>query len=430
MNFTVYIAFLKDIFRKKFVKDSIWLLVSQATLALCGFSLNVLITEKFGVASFGNFSMALKIYLIASIFTSLGVGVSGIKYSAQYAGNREMLDKTMSAAMMVVIISALVITALLFFLLPIFGIFLNNISLKEILLILFTALPFYSINKLLILIINGQRDIVAVSIIQVSRWLLLIGMIIISVFLFDFNLSNSLIAFPITEIILVIATWIYSLRYFSFSFRNEISWLKEHFSFGGKSMFSYAISDITNNLDVFMIGYFFNSRQVGIYCFAADIAKNLLVISEIFSANFNPLITSLYFTKRYHELKNHIRNIRNLTFILYIPIILLACAIYYMIIQLMPDVRDSFIIFIILSTGIFFLSGFRPFNAILELSGFPGAKLFLNSIIMAVTLLLVIFFINFGDINGVAVAIGISYIVNVLLLNAFSRKKLGISLIN
>lgn len=424
-----YIEFSKEFFRKKFVKDSVWLLASQIVLAVCGFSLNILITKYYGISTFGSFSIAFKIYLIASIFSSFGISVSALKYSAQYAGNPEMLNKSISAAMMFVIVSSLLVTLLAIFLIPAFSFFFNDNSLNGLLLVFFSALPFYSLNKVLALVLNGQRDIIALSVTQILRWILLIVVISIVIFLLHFELTVALLAFPATEFLLLVPTWIYSKKYFSFSFRNEKKWLLEHFSFGGKSMFSYGISDINNYLDVFIIGYFTGNRMVGIYSFASDITKNLIVVADIFLANFNPIIATFYSTKQLKELKKLIKKIRNITYLIYIPLIISAIAVYFLIIKFIgAELEESMLPFIILSIGTFFLSGFKPFNAILELAGFPGTKLKMNILIIVVNFLLLLVFINIWGINGVALATTLSYIVSVFLLHWFSVKKLNISL--
>lgn len=194
-------------------------------------------------------------------------------------------------------------------------------------------------------------------------------------------------------------------------------------------MFSYGISDINNYLDVFIIGYFTGNRMVGIYSFASDITKNLIVVADIFLANFNPIIATFYSTKQLKELKKIIKKIRNITYLIYIPLIISAIAVYFLIIKFIgAELEESMLPFIILSIGTFFLSGFKPFNAILELAGFPGTKLKMNILIMVVNFLLLLVFINIWGINGVALATTLSYIVSVFLLHWFSVKKLNIPL--
>jgi O-antigen/teichoic acid export membrane protein len=425
-----YSKMLKDQLQKKFVKDSAWLLFSQAVLAVCGLVLNIIITKQYGISSFGNFSIALKIYLVGSIVASFGLGIPALKYSAQFSGNREMMDKTMSASIQLTLISSVVVGLLAFASITLLASFFGDKTLESVLFAFFLALPFYSMNKVLALILNGQRDIKTVAMIQVLRWALILSLISFFIFLLHLELSAALLSFPATEFVLMAGTWIYRKKYFTFSFRTDRTWLKETFSFGGKSMLSSGLSDLNSYLDVFLLGYFADSRVTGIYSFAADIAKNLIVVSDIFMTGFNPLISSHHSNNQLHELKEKIRQVRNITYIIYLPLIAAAITIYWFLIKFMhAGIEESFVPFIILSLGILLFSGLKPFTAILELAGFPGEKLKMNLLLIIANALLLLILAQLWNINGIALATSISYVVSIILLNWFTQRKLNISLI-
>lgn len=423
------IEFVRSIFQKKIAKDSLWLLASQVVLAVFGIFLNIIITKYFGIATFGTFSIAIKTYLIVSIFSTFGVGVSALKFSAQYADQRAMLDKSMSAALVVVLISSMLVILVLFFAMPLFSMAFSNISLNDLLEVFFIAIPFYSLNKVLSLILNGQRDIKAVSVIQISRWLLLISLISISIFVLQKDLTFVLLAFPVTELIILSGAWLYCKKYFSFSFSADKNWIKEHFVFGGKSMLFTAFTDLNNYLDVFLIGFFCGSKSVGVFSFAADAAKNLVVIADIVLTSLNPIISQLFHQNRLEELRGTIRKIRNITYLIYIPLCIGAVLVYVLLVNwLGVGLSESMVPFLVLTSGVFLFSGIRPFISILEFAGFPGEKLKLSVFVMLINFILLVLFINVWGVVGAALAFVFTNLISAILLNWLSVKKLDISL--
>lgn len=423
---TLQITF-KEFIKKKFVLDGAWLIASNAIFAICGILLNIVITQYFNADGFGKYSLALRIYMVAALIASIGTGASVVKHVAEYKEDKIAINNCVSSALLIAMLFSIPITGACYLILPVFSqIFHADIS--GLLNVFFFALPLFALNKVFAGLFNGIRDIKALAISQAGRWILLLmitGVLINR----DQNLENAIWAFPITEAILCLSLLLYSMRYFRFSIAKH-DWIKKHFSFGSKSMTSTAVVDLYSYLDVFMIGIFLDVRVTGVYSFASDIAKNLLILANMIQINLSPIIAELWAKKRIDELRDYIRRIKKVTYLLYIPLVGLAIIAYSIIVEyfLKQNLQESIMPFIILSIGVLVFSGYKPFAGILELTGFPADRLRMNLATMLINFILNLSLIHYWGISGVALATSVSYIFLIVLLNYYTTKRLGLRL--
>lgn len=420
-----------EMLNKKFVRDGVWLALSQVLLALCGLLINVLLTREFEVAGFGHFSLGLKVYLIVSLLAVFGCGSSMVKHVAQYKKEPEMLKECINSAMHMGLYSSLFFTLIAWAGVPL----IVNLFDEPELAILYwflPGIPLFTVNKILSGILNGMRSIKALALIQGLRWIVLTLFIIYFIYFGKNELEMMALAFGLTELILLPIGIRSTKKYYRFTFRPSDRWLRRHFSFGGQSMLSTALIDLYNYADVFMLGYFLNAQSVGLYVFASDIAKNLLALANIIQVNFNPIISELWHKNKITQLKAHMKRIRKLSFLIYLPLIVFSIAGYYLFIQyfMEKELMESMFPFTILSAGILLLALFKPFFSLPELTGHPGDNLLINIIVLVLNIILNYAFIFVWDINGVAMATVFSYLFSILLLYIFVKRRLSINIFN
>ncbi len=420
-----------DFYKKKFVKDGLWLGVSQVILAISGILINIILTQQYGASGFGIFSIGLKVYLILSLLAVFGCGSSVIKHVSQYKDNQREVDQIISSALILSLIASSMVAIMAYFLSPsllhLFG--LTN---HQILLYFLPGIPLFTMNKVLLGVLNGKRKIKHLSILQSLRWALILLLVLVAILLNKVEIQQIAIVFPISEAILFPFCWWSARNEFTFSFSPVKNWYRKNVVFGGQVMFSSAIIDLYTYTDVFMIGIFMNTKAVGIYAFASDICKNLLSLANLIQINLNPIISELWHKGEVVKLKNHIRRVRKTTHLIYIPIVLLAVFGYVLFVThfMGEEFNASILPFIILSGGVFLLSGFKAIYSLPELTGYPGDNLLINFTILLVNILLNYVLLQIWSLDGVALATCISYFTSVVLLYALVKKRLSINIFN
>ncbi|CAG0977858.1 hypothetical protein FLAV_01602 [Flavobacteriales bacterium] len=423
---------LRHLIKSKFAKDGLWLIGSQLILSVCALLINIFISQKYSSAGFGVFNISFKVYLITSVLASFSTNVIVLRYISQFNIEKEREEKCLSTAFtMALFFSLLVMIAgilLCFFITKWVG----KETLQHCLIVFFIGIPFFVLNKFYFNVLNGLRKMQLFAFLQALRWVLLaVGVITFSA-LFSFSLWKMCLFFPVTECVLFMVSTLAVKPYFKTRLTWKKGWITEHFHFGWQSVSSYAITEIHNYSDVVVLGIFTNMSTVGLYSFAADIAKNLFAFTDILQTNFNPIITELWWKNKYEELNSKIKQLRNFTYLLYAPVCLLSVFAYSVLIRYFLNdsgYTESYYLFIILCLGVFLFSGIRPSMAILELCGFQQLKLKINIVALFMNILLNGLLAFFYGITGIALATVFSYLIYALLLDFTVQKKIKITLL-
>lgn len=426
-----YGSLMHRMLSKKFTTDSLWLLMSQCIMAASGIGINTAITSSYGTQEFGAYALALKTYLILTLLGSLGTNVSALRYAAKLREDKEAFCQCLSTVIALTLGASLVVAIASFplirLLAPYFGIDRVGIHMNYFII----AIPLFCLNKTLFGILNGLERMRTISTLQSLRWILLITFTMGCIW--SPHLGSTLLAvvFPSTEALLLIFSAWAMHDIFQLKTTLDRYWLQEHISFGKRSMTANILTDVNNSIDVFLVGFFLPLSAVGIYSFAADLAKNLFAIADTFANSFNPLITSLHARDRIDELKAHIAKIRNATYAIYLPLILLCIACYPYVIAryLDPALSESTSVFTIICIGVLLTSGYRHVHAILEYTGFPQTKMIVTLLTCACNIVLLCTLIPLFGIIGAAIATSLTYALTVLLLDISSKRKLGFSLL-
>jgi O-antigen/teichoic acid export membrane protein len=422
----------RQLIKSKFAKDSLWLLGSQFILSVCALLINIFIAQHFLSEGFGIYNLSFKIYLIASIFASFATNIIALRYISQFNLSREKEEKCLSTAFSISVISSLIFTIAGILSASFFAIIFKEEKIELCIITLFIGIPFFVANKFYFNIFNGLRKMKLFSFLQSLRWVLIGTIIFIFSFIENYSVQYVCMAFPLTEFIVFLISSAIIKPYFSGWFAWNRKWAKEHFKFGWQSVISYSTVEIYAHTDVFVLGFFTNISTVGLYSFAADIAKNLFAFTDILQTNFNPIITDLWWKKKVNELNIKVKKIRNYTYVLYLFVCSIAIGFYFVLTNCILQDKSyvqSFIPFIILCVGVLLFSGVRTSMSLLELCGFAKIKLFSNLIVLFVGALLnLLLAYNYGVV-GVAFSTFIMFVFYALLLDYFSRIKLGINLI-
>ena len=232
-------------------------------------------------------------------------------------------------------------------------------------------------------------------------------------------------------ILLMVFVFYYS-KYFSIKY-TQSEWYKTHLIFGSKSVLLGFLSETNNKIDVFLISFFLSNYYVGIYSFAAEIAKGFLIIGSVVQLNVNPLVSDLWERENISALQKYTWRISKMMLLLMGTVLLSVAVIYPFFVKLfMTDINylESIPVFYILLPGILMLGIYNFAGGYLSMANFLNVALKNLIIIIIFTVVSCTIFIHFLGFYGAALSTSSTFILTALLIHNFVKNKMGIGLIN
>ena len=193
----------KKILANKFSRDVIWNFASLAVLAMGGFAVNLVIARFAGEDVLGSFNQVFAAYIVLSQF-----GVGGLQYSTlkNISYNQDDLPKcaeiTTSALLLVVFLGGL-ISLVGYLLSDQVGAILQSPAVAVGMRLAMPGLLFFSLNKVLMMTLNGVRHMRAYAVFQALRYILIPGGITVMI-LAGFPGSQLPLVLTLTEIALFV----------------------------------------------------------------------------------------------------------------------------------------------------------------------------------------------------------------------------------
>lgn len=423
-----YYNFLLSSIKKKFVSDSLWLMLAQVVLAVSGILINIIIGNYYGAIGLGVFNQALSIYIIASSFAALGLNNATLKFTAEHDFTDEKGTYLLSTNLAIIsTLSVIIAVGICLFSVYSSTFFSSDIVAKSVA-INMIALPLFSINKNLMAFHNGRREIKLFSIIRGLRWTLTILFISIAI-IFKMLIEYTLFSFLFAEIILFVILIFKNKKFIKFRFSMTV--LKKNINFGVKSFLSEVIATSNGKIEIIILGYMLSSYDVGIYSFASTIARGLFIIPTVFSQNFNPIISKLYSQKNFVDIVKYVKKIRLTTFFIMLPSIAIVTLLYYLIIVNIMDVnyKASIPVFLILLVGVFSFSLVSWAGSILIMGGHLNANIYRVFIVLLINIVSIILFIKLYGVIGAAIGTSVAFILTTVIHVMFVKKCMNINLI-
>lgn len=422
---------IKSLVGYKFVQDSAYIFVSYVILAVSGIIANILIGNTYGAEGLGVFNQTVALYMIFGLIAVFGLNTSVVKYVAQYNKETDIQKEIFTSASLLTTGISIILTLILSLLAACFPSLYFNIDVTRSLTIIVLSLPFFSQNKIFMALLNALRHMKTYAIIQSTRWILIISFILISIFLKKsvYFLSYS---FLFSELVIFIYFSVFYSKYFSLRYRRT-SWYRTHWIFGSKSVLLGFLSETNNRIDIFFISFFLSNYYVGIYSFAAEIAKGFLNIASVIQLNVNPIVSDLWVKKDLETLKKYTLNISKMMFIIICPLLIVAALVYPFFVNLFMSNKaylESIPVFYILLAGISLPAIYYFAGAYLSMANYLNTSLKNLIIILIYNALSCFLFLHLFGFYGAAVSTSTTYILYVVLIQYYVKKKMGISLIS
>lgn len=406
----------------KFIKDTFWLYFSFIFFVSSGLLINLLILFTFGLSGLGIFIQIYTIYLVLSQISVFGVNDSAQRNLAFNIENKHEIVPLKIGALLNGLLIGIIFSLILYFFSVKIGDLVQSESVGYGLKLISPAIVFFTLNKIFLGILNGERRIKLYSISQSLRSLIMLLMIIfISIYYQDpYKLSYCFVG---TEIIL----FTFSTFFFNFGklsvlrIKRIIFWTKYHFKFGFKCFPIGFLTESYLKIDILMISLFLSDYKVGLYSFAAMFFEGVYQVPHLIRTNVNPVLVSLIKQKKRIKFNNFIKSLFLLSLLITSFFIIMIMLIYPFLNPYFPNniINDSFPILVLLFIGLFFYSGFIPFDYVFLQAGMPLTQNFLLLLNIVINICLNTVFIPIYGLYGAAISTSLSLILAGINLTIF-----------
>jgi O-antigen/teichoic acid export membrane protein len=413
----------------KFGQDVLWNIASYGVMAVSGIAINVIIWYVYSPDVLGVFNQVFAVYVIASQFAVAGIHLSVVKYVAQYATQVGIYRAINTAAILLSIVIAGLSALLLWLLSEQIGILLGSPEVAKGIVYIAPALFFFSINKVLLSILNGLSRMKLYALFQALRYLLIVSALV-TLILRDVPSEVLPFAFTIAEGILLICLSVSLYREFLLPpFEVLRKWILNHLEFGIKGLGSNVLLQMNTRVDVLVLGYFMSDFNVGIYSFVAIFIEGIYQVLIVLRTVYNPLLVKLISEQRIEQLKSVIESGVRITYRFMVIGGVIAVLLYPIGVLISEDKQlylRSWPIFAILMSGIVLSSGYIPFGQILVQAGRPGLHTIMTLMLVVFNFIFNLLLIPVLGLIGAAAATALAHGVGVFLLKIFTNRILRI----
>jgi O-antigen/teichoic acid export membrane protein len=421
----------RQVIFSRFGQGVMWNVVSLGILAVCGVLMNFVIAWFYTPDTLGVFNQVYSIYMLFSQVAVLGIHNSVLKYTAENQQQPETTRDILSSGVLAAAGIALVVCLLVYWLRGVFGALMSSPGVAIGLAWAAPGLVFFAINKVMLSALNGLQRMRAYAIFQSLRYIVLVVSLFIAGVLHQPGDILAL-AFTSAELVLFLSLGLYLLREFRISsVVNLALWAQRHLSFGVRGFLSNVFLQFNSRVDILVLGFFFNDYVVGIYSFAAILAEGIAQLLIGLQVNLNPILVQLLSGKELEKLRQVTRRAIRGTYLAMGAICVVAILVFplgSLLVAHPEEYMQSWPIFMLLMLGLELGAGYVPLGAMMLQAGLPERHTLLMFLLSLSKLTANLLLIPWMAAPGAALAGGLSYLMQVLLIKYFCKKYISISL--
>lgn len=418
--------------RNRFNAEVLWNLGSVAVLGVCGIVVNFVIARWSGAAALGVFNQVYAAYIVLSQLAVGGVHLSVLKHVSHHQDDRETVGHIAFAAMLLGTMLSTVLAIATWACGGWIGALLSSPDVAAGLALAAPGLIFFSLNKILLNVLNGLRMMRSFAVFQAFRFLFILATVIVVLALrrpapelaLSLTLSELALFFMLTAFVHFAGA---PLRPVS----PKSTWIREHASFGARGFFGGLLSEMNTRVDVLMLGYFTTDAAVGVYSFAAIIAEGFAQIPLVVRRNLDPIFGRAFAERAVPRITEAARKVRRVLYPLMTLICVAAVALYPLLLRMAgagQELSESWAVFAILMAGILVNAGYRPCMGVFLQGGRPAAYTGLILIAVLGNVALNAVLIPFMGIYGAATATAAVFVVEAGLILVLARRLLNVRL--
>ena len=417
---------------RKFSVDVLWNFFSLGILAVSGVVINIIIARYAGPAALGVFNQVFAIYIISSQIAVGGLQFSTLKQISHSQPNKERCAQIATTAFILVLGLSLTVSLIVFSFRGVIAEIVASSKVGAGIALIAPGLVFYSLNKVLIMCLNGHRHMRAYAIFQALRYVLIVGFIL-AIIMTNRDSADLALSLSLAETILFLLLSIYVLKKINTPRLGQgcSKIFSEHFNFGLRGFASGVVIELNTRVDILMLGFFTSDKLVGIYSFAAILAEGFKQFPAVLRWNIDPVIGKHFAEKQFGEISVFAKKIRQLMLPFMIVSGLLAIFIYPYALELIigsTDFQTSWGIFTILMAGVCINACFTPFMGVLLQGGRPGTHSIMTVAVLTSNIVLNFLLIPSFGVYGAASATACVFIFEALLLATLAKTILKVAI--
>lgn len=272
--------------------------------------------------------------------------------------------------------------------------------------ILLVLIPFYFFNQHARTILLGHKSIYSFNIYIIAQFFALFIMQLILIPIY--GLLGGVLSIIVTALILSLLGIIMLIRFGGPSFKIDLSVLKQSYSYGVRSQLGLVGSFLNRRLDFFIVNYFLDPYQVGLYAIAVAVAELPWYIPAAAATVLFPWIAE---KSRKDAAAFTAYVLRNIFLITVIIVILLIIFGELIITTLFGDTfKESIILMYVLLPGILGLGITKILGGHFQGSGRPELGTLMVAFSLVETIVLDIILIPVMGTLGAALASTVAYV--------------------
>ncbi len=403
----------------KFKNDLKWNIVGFVIIAICGLSINILITRNFGFAILGYFNILLVFFLVLSQISSWGIQLSVQKFIPQFKKNKILCKQILSSSLLISTVMALIAVMLLYLIKEVPGRIMTNMPLITGFVYIIPGIGFLTINKILLSFLNGMRFMKTYAFFSASRPFLMLCFLLVFIF-FKIDVEYLGLIFSIPEFLITLLLILNVRKWFTLMTMLRFKKLARlQFWYGNRVVLGSVVTNFQSKIDIFILGFFVSNTMLGVYSFAVFVADGFFQIFYVFRTNINPIMTNIFYNRSKLLLKRVInKSVRSFykIFIVLGLIIAICYPLLLIVFKIENYLFHNLSVFYILITGILIASGFIPFQFFYNQIGKPKEQTRFLVLLFCFTISFNLVLIPFLGIYGAALAIFLANIFQMIYL--------------
>jgi O-antigen/teichoic acid export membrane protein len=418
---------------QRLTRDVLWNLGPLVLLAGVGLGLNIGIGGRsaWGPSALGVFNQVTTAYFVLAVFGALGIQYSVLRAIAEQRDDAARVAAIAVGALVPAVALGAVVTGIFVLARGAIAGFLESEEVAEGILWAAPGLFCFTINKVLMGVVNGLGRMRAFAIYTAVRYgMLAVGFALAIVV--DARPAQLAGLWTLAEVTLLLVLAVELVA--TVSLRRAAgwrTWAVEHLRYGTRGAGATLLYEINTRLDIWVLGAAMSDRMVGIYSMAASISEGVAMLTGALQVNVNPMIAAELAGGRRAEVEALIRRTRRWA----VPAMIGACvfgaAIFPIVIPWLtgdPSFLEGAWPFATLVAGIAIASPWLPFNQILLMGGRPGWHTIYMLIAVGGNVVLNLLLVPHFGLMGAAGGTALALVASALWLRRLSRALIDVRL--
>jgi O-antigen/teichoic acid export membrane protein len=411
-------------------RDLVWNLVPVALLAVVGLGLKLLIgrPDWWGKAALGVFNLVTISWFSFAVLGAGGLQFAVLRAVAEDPDDRDRVAAVVVGALIPAVALAAAVTGLYLALRGPFGA-LQGEEVAEGMAWAAPGLFCFSVNKVLLSVVNGLRRMRAFAIYTSLRYVLIaVGLGLARALDLGAAALPGIWSFTEGALLLVLLGELAATVRLSRA-AGWPGWSRRHLGFGLRGVAATLAAEINSKLDVWLLGISASNAQVGIYALASALYEGVMQLSAVLQNLVNPVLARQIAGRAHREVEIAVRRTRRW----FVPALagsaLLGAALYPLIIPPLigdPDFAAGAWPFAILMAGVALAAPYLPFNQVLLMAALPGWHTGYILATVAVNLAGNLALIPPLGLRGAALSAALSLVASALLLRVLARLRAGL----